>query len=85
MIADAAPVAPPPPVIAPPPEPVVAQAPQPVPLQAEVEAETAASAAGRAGHLGRPAAGEAQARLVATLSPDRELKEGASHEAPLFV
>jgi ribonuclease E len=47
MIAEAAPVAPPPPVIAPPPEPVVAQAPQPVPVpepvpvpvQAEVQAQ----------------------------------------------
>jgi len=39
MIADAAPVPPPPPVIAPPPEPVVAQAPQPIPMQAEASAE----------------------------------------------
>jgi ribonuclease E len=38
MMADAAPV-PPPPVIAPPPEPVVAQAPQPVPVQAEATPE----------------------------------------------
>jgi len=38
MIADAAPIAPPPPVIAPPPEPVIAQAPQPAPVDA-VEAE----------------------------------------------
>jgi ribonuclease E len=39
MIADSAPVPPPPPVIAPPSEPVVAQAPQPVPAQAEIEPE----------------------------------------------